>query len=150
MNHPKNEILQAGLTKQESIIADFRRRIANVTDENGGSCVGECDNNYRTFSAETLSELNILNNEIAFANQELEEMKRINCDREHEAAEYGAIVKTNKKTFFVSASLEDFAVNGNSYFGISVYSPLYVAMKGKKPGERFQTRNVEYVIEDVF
>jgi hypothetical protein len=149
MKNVKSEILTAGLKKQEAIIADFRKRISEVM-QNEGSAKGEFDNFYQTFPPETLAEVNILNNEVEFANQELEEMRRIDCELQHKQAEFGAVVKTDRKTFFVSASLEDFDVADSHFFGVSVHSPLYFAMKGKKPGECFRTRNIEYLIEDIY
>lgn len=150
MENAKNDILKAGLEKQQAIIADFRHRITDVMDSEGGSRKEEYDNFHQTFTPETLAEVNILNNEIEFAAHELEEMRRINCAHPHDKVEYGAVVKTDRKTFFVSASLEDFIVGNRNYFGISVNSPIYYAMKGKKAGECFKTRNVEYVIEEVY
>ncbi|HZY79620.1 MAG TPA: hypothetical protein VFE50_08865 [Cyclobacteriaceae bacterium] len=150
MQNVKNDILTAGLRKQESIIADFRQRINDVMLGEGSSRKEDYDNFHQTFSPESLAEVNILNNEVEFANHELEEMKRIDCNHFHNQAEYGSIVKTDRKTFFVAASLEDFDAGGRQYFGISVNSPIYFAMKGKKAGEHFKTRNVEYVIEEIY
>lgn len=150
MTNAKNDILKAGLEKQQAIIADFRHRISDVMDSEGSSKKEEYDNFHQTFTSETLAEVNILNNEIEFAAHELEEMRRINCNHPHDKVEYGAVVKTDRRTFFVSASLEDFNVGGDHYFGISVHSPIYCAMKGKKAGDRFKTRDVQYVIEEVY
>jgi hypothetical protein len=150
MKNVKRDILQAGLKKQESIIHDFRQRISDVMQTEDGSTREEYDNFHQTFNSETLAEVNILNNEIEFASHELDEMKRINCGEPHRRADFGAVVKTDKKTFFVSASLEDFEVGDTEYFGISVHSPIYFAMRGKKTGECFKTRNVQYTIEDIY
>lgn len=147
INLTKSVVLEAGLQKQQSIIADFRKRVLDVMVADGRE---EYETHQRTYNAEVLAEVNILNKEIEFASQELSEMRRIDCTHEHQKAEYGAVVKTNKKNFFVSASLEDFTVGSQHFFGISVHSPIYLAMKGKKQGERFKARNVEYVIEGVF
>lgn len=150
MDNQKNEILKASLQKQLSIIADFRHRISDVMDGESGSKKEEYDNFHPTFNSEALAEVNILNNEIEFATHELEEMRRINCMHPHEKVDFGAVVRTDRQTFFVSAGLEDFNVGGRPYFGISVHSAIYYAMKGKKPGESFKTRNVQYVIEEVY
>lgn len=150
MRNAKNDILKAGLEKQAAIIEDFRHRISDVMEGEGGSKKEEYDNFHQTFTPEALAEANLLNNEIEFANHELQEMKRIDCNHPHERAEFGAVVKTDRKTFFVSASLEDFNVADKPFFGISVHSPIYYAMRGKKAGETFKARNVEYVIKEIY
>lgn len=150
MENVKSDILNAGLKKQEAIISDFRQRINDVMGDENGSKREEYDNFHQTFSPEALAELNILGNEVEFASNELEEMKRIDCSQQHDQAEYGSVVKTDRQTFFVSASLEDFNVGERKFFGISVHSPIYYAMKGKKAGDRFKTRNVEYLIEEIY
>jgi hypothetical protein len=150
MKNVKNDILNAGLEKQVAIIADFRHRISDVKEGEAGAKKEEYDNFHQTFTPEVLAEANILNNEIEFANHELQEMKRIDCNHPHERAEFGAVVKTDRKTFFVSASLEDFNVGETRYFGISVNSSIYYAMRGKKAGECFHARNVEYVIKEIY
>lgn len=150
MKNVKNDILTAGLKKQETIISDFRQRINDVMNGENGSKQEEFDNFHQTFSPEALAEANLLNNEIEFASHELEEMKRIDCSQNHNQAEFGSVVKTDRKTFFISASLEDFNVGDRQFFGISVHSPIYFAMKGKKAGDCFKTRNIEYVIEEIY
>jgi len=150
MKNVKNDILKAGLEKQAAIIEDFRNRISDVMESEGGSKKEEYDNFHQTFTPEALAEANILNNEIEFANNELQEMKRIDCNHPHERAEFGAVVKTDRKTFFISASLEDFSVGDKQFFGISVHSPIYYAMRGKKAGECFVARDVEYVIKEIY
>jgi len=150
MKNVKNDILKAGLQKQQAIIADFQHRISDVIDGEEASKKEDYENFHKTFTQEALAEVNILNKEIEFAARELEEMRRINCGQHHDKVEYGAVVKTDRKTFFVSASLEDFSVGGTQYFGISVHSPIYYAMKGKKAGDHFMARNIPYVIEEVY
>lgn len=146
----KYDIIKAGLKKQESIIMGFRNRILNAMKNEDGSVKEEYDNFHQTFTAETLAEVHILNNEIEFANHELEEIKRINCYQRHAMAEYGAIVVTDRKTFFVSAGVDELKVNNRTYIGISVYNPLYFAMKGKRVGDHFMVRNEDYLIKEIF
>jgi hypothetical protein len=62
----------------------------------------------------------------------------------------GAIVVTNRGTFFVSASLEKFTVDGKVYTGISLSSPLYQAMHGKVKGDTISFRGTSYKIKDLF
>lgn len=148
----KKAIVDAGIRRQESIIEDFRERIKDLLANDGNVNEEEYDNHQQSFKAESLSEANLLNEELHFASKELDELRRMEgFDREdHQCVEYGSVVKTDKKTFFVSASLEEFAAGGMNLFGLSVHAPLYKAMKGKAKGDVFSHAGVTYKIEEVF
>ena len=65
-------------------------------------------------------------------------------------AEYGTVVKTDKETFFISVGVERFYVDDFPVFGISVQSPIYKVMKGKRVGDRFSYKGLTYRIEEIF
>jgi hypothetical protein len=150
MSNIKKIILEAGLKKQEKLITDFRTRIKDSMANDGTTNEESYDNHQQTFQAEVLAEVNLLNDELEFANQELIEMRKIDADYKHKNADYGAVVETDQRTFFVSASLEDFTADGKQYFGISINSPIYHAMRRKKVGDRFTTHNKTYLIEAIY
>lgn len=150
MSKLKKNILEAGLEKQSELIGDFRIRIKDAMANDGNVNEEAYDNHQQTFQAELLAEVNLLSDELEFANQELLEMKKIDSDYQHKQVEYGAVVQTDQQTFFVSASLEKFIVGGRSYFGISINSPIYQAMKGKSAGDRFVCHNKTYLIEAIY
>ena len=148
----KKKILKAARRKHELVINDFRQRIRDAMATDGGVNEEEYDNHQLSFNAGILSEVNLLNNELEFVNQELEELKKIEnySDTIHVRVEYGAVVRTDKSTFFVSTSIEQFEVAGNPILGLSVHSPLYQAMKGKRVGETFTYKKTSYTITEIF
>lgn len=150
MGKLKKTILAAALQKQSELITDFRTRIKDAMANDGNVNEESYDNHQQTFQAEVLAEVNLLNDELEFANQELLELKKIDSDHEHKHVEYGSVVQTDQRAFFVSASLEDFTADGKQYFGISINSPIYQAMKGKSVGDRFSTHKKNYVIQAIY
>lgn len=150
MDNIKKKILEAGLKKQAQLISDFRTRVKDAMANDGNVNEESYDNHQQTFEAQVLAEVNLLNDELEFANQELLEMKKIDSDYKHKNVDYGAVVETDQKNFFVSASLEEFTAEGKQYFGISINSPLYQAMRMKKVGDRFRSSNKEYLIEAIY
>ncbi len=148
----KKAIVDAGIRRQESIIEDFRERIKDILSNDGNVNEEEYDNHQQSFKAENISEANLLSEELQFANKELEELRKMEgFDRDdHQCVEYGSVVKTDKRTFFVSASLEEFAAAGLNLFGLSVHTPLYKSMKGKTKGEIFSHAGISYKIEEIF
>jgi hypothetical protein len=147
----KAKILQASILQQQQVINDFQKRINEImaseaTDKN------EYDCHQQSFKAETMSEVSLLSDQLHFANHELDELKHIqNYGHEcHSMSEYGTVVKTDKETFFISVGVERFYVDDLPVFGISVQSPIYRAMKGKKVGDHFSHNGITYLIEEIF
>lgn len=150
MSNLKKRILEAGLLKQSKLIADFRTRVKDVMANDGNVNEESYDNHQQTFQSEALAEVNLLGDEVQFATQEFLEMKKIDPDHQHNQVEFGAVVQTNLRTFLVSASLEEFMVAGRPYFGISINSPAYQAMKGKKVRDSFIVQGKKYIIEAIY
>jgi len=150
MDNLKQAILEAGLRKQSELIADFRTRVKDAMTNDGTVNEESYDNHQHTFEAQVLAEVNLLNDELEFANHELLEMKKIDSDYEHKHADFGSVVETDQRNFFVSASLEEFTAGDKKYFGISINSPIYQAMKGKKAGEIFSSHKKVYLIKAVY
>lgn len=140
------------MRKQQVLIEDFRRRIKDVLANEGNVNEEEYDNHLQSFKAESFSEINLLNEEVIFADKELEELRKIEAfeGHSHDKVEFGTVVVTDQRNFFVSASLEDFEVDGMKVFGISVNAPLYTLMKGKKVGQKFKYNGNAYTIQDIF
>ncbi len=61
-------------------------------------------------------------------------------------AEKGAIVKTERGSFFISVSLGEFTFENQKIICISPESPLAKAMNGKQKGEAFSLNNMNQKI----
>lgn len=148
----KKEIVQAGIKKHLAVMEDFRQRIKDITATDGNVNEEEYDSQVQSHNTEILAEASLLSDQLQFARHELEELKRIDSflDRKHIIVEFGTVVVTDKATFFVSVSIEEFDVNGKPMFGLSVQSPLYKCMRGKMVGETFTHEGTVYRIKEIF
>jgi hypothetical protein len=61
----------------------------------------------------------------------------------------GAVVRLGGRNFVVCVATSKFDIDGLSYMGISVLSPIYQAMDGLKAGETFEHNGREFTIDDV-
>lgn len=75
----------------------------------------------------------------------LEKVRRI-LDR----VEPGAVVFTDRGTFFISVAAGDMVVDGMTIQCISPEAPIYRAMLGKSKGDTFAFRDQTYFIRDLF
>jgi hypothetical protein len=64
-------------------------------------------------------------------------LNRIDPEKKNDIPALGAVVVTDSKKFFISASLGQLSVDGETYIAISSSSPMFQAMAGKKKGEGF-------------
>lgn len=62
----------------------------------------------------------------------------------------GALVKTDKGLFYVSASLGEIILDKQKIMTVSAESPLVKAMFGKKMGESFTINNTHQKIENIW
>lgn len=148
----KTKMLSACIAKQQALIDNFRERIKSLTETEGLGNEESYDDSELSIQSSRVSEINTLNQLLEFANQEMKilENLRITQDLIHDRAAVGAVVATDNKTFFISASIENFTVDGKPYLGISAHSPLFQAMSGKRKGDSFSFKEKHYTITDIF
>jgi hypothetical protein len=149
---PKRQILEAAIRQHETVIADFREGIRQMMANEGNVNEEEYDLQTQAMTAETSADVDRLAGQLNFAIRELDELVRMKqyIDEKHNAVQRGSVVVTNRETFFVSASIERFHVEGAPYFGLSTASPLYNMMKGLKAGDTFAYGKVSYEILEVY
>lgn len=148
----KNQLLELCIKKQQSLLDDFKTRIKSLVEREDLGNEEEYDNTQQANIAQSIAEADGLNNAMSFANQEmiqLEKLKATQAVLQHKA-ELGAVVVTDISTFFISTSIEQIAAGGETFIGLSVYSPLFQQMKGKSKGQSFFYKGITYQIADIF
>lgn len=148
----KRKLLEACINKQNALIEDFKSRISSLLSSEGLGNEEMYDNNELSQTSQKTSEVNSLNEALEFANQELKVLTWLTTQqtKQHKEVELGALVVTNHGSFFVSVSSEQIYVDGDLFTGISIQSPLFLAMLGKQKGERFSCNRTSYKIKDIF
>ncbi len=138
----REQILEEGMKKHQSVIDDFTHRIKELLESRNGQASTE----------EAALRVNHLAEQLEFANKEmviLQEM-RATIKNIHDEVQLGSVVVTDKDIFFVSVSIERFHVDDLDIFGLSQKTPLFKAMEGKKKGDTFSYGDITYRIEDIF
>jgi hypothetical protein len=77
-------------------------------------------------------------------------LKRISVVPLVDHVKLGAIVYTTLQNYFISASLGEIEHDGKHYMAISTMTPLYQSLAGKQKGDKFNFRDGEYKITNVF
>lgn len=148
----RQKLLDACIEKQRSLVNDFELRLESIARAQSPATQGSYESAELASHAEAVQEMKTLQEAHEFALRELQLLNnlKITQDISRDFASLGAVVVTDKATFFVCVSIEGFTVDGERYLGISTDSPLFNAMQGKRKGETFSCRGKTYQINDVF
>ncbi|WP_151999405.1 MULTISPECIES: hypothetical protein [unclassified Imperialibacter] len=150
----KSRMFEECINKHQAVVNDFSKRIWELGQDTADRGADQNSLSKTAFGEQVMSELNSINKQLQFANDEIDLLYKMQNQNghlsEHEQAELGAAVATDRGTFFVSASIEQFSVNGQVFVGLSINSPLFQAMKGRKTGDEFVFNGTTYHIKDIF
>lgn len=148
----KKKLLEASIKKHQSVIDDFKRSIKELLGTEGMVNEDEKDMSQQSVNSEQIQRANAIGDQVSFANDEMTLLNNMMPSIEdiHDQVTLGSVVVTEKMIFFVSASIEQFEVDGIEVFGISTESPIYQEMKGRKKGDMFSYKEHHYTIVDLF
>lgn len=147
-NISKSAILAACLKKQEELIEHYNQRIEEVKSDAYSHTETPSQTDEGSDSSEEL--LEVMGQELRFARAEMETLRAIDPANPADHVERGAVVVTDKRTFFIGVSSEEIEVGGTKVFGMSEKAPLYSHMKGLKTGDSFQFNGTKYQIEAIY
>lgn len=147
----KKKILETSIKKNQALIDDFRGRIKELEESEGKVNEEEVDIQDQSYTEEGAKYIERLNSQLNFATEKQSTLYNLQGDNlRHKEALLGAIVETDKGIFFISAGVEKFKVANRDVMGLSIQSPLFQAMAGKKKGDKFQYNKVNYTIKDIY
>lgn len=147
----KQKIHDQAVASVEKTVRDLRKEIALI--KNGEMVIDEdqFDMDQQAQGEAAHEVIHELAGQLHFELEELQRLQRMDIKLPLlETVAPGAVVVTNRRTFYICVGIEDFKVENREVFGISLMAPIYEVMEGKKKGETFAFRDTEYLIEDVF
>jgi transcription elongation GreA/GreB family factor len=81
---------------------------------------------------------------------QLLELQPIDSNKKSNRVEFAAIVKCTNANYFIAQACGKFIVDNESYFAVSVNSPIFKAMSGKIAGEHFDFNGQQAKILEIF
>jgi len=147
----KKKVMEQAIKYQEAIVSDFRTRIKELRDGEQQAQGDKFEYDQQGQEDESAIVINRMADELNFVVEELDFLKQMKtANNIFDEVTLGAVVHTDKMTFFPSVSIENFDVEGESLFGISQKAPIYKEMQGKKKGDTFSLNDRTYKILDVY
>ncbi|WP_426670366.1 3-oxoacyl-ACP synthase [Mucilaginibacter sp. McL0603] len=83
------------------------------------------------------------------ANKLLIALNQINVDTVYETAVPGSLITTNNGRFYIAISAGALILNGDTYFAVSMASPIGLSLRGQKAGDQFSLNGKQYLIENI-
>jgi hypothetical protein len=146
----KKKLLEACRSAQQDLVETLRntslQRVKNIAD----SPASEVGNAGEIVWQEEMASVQRQASQAEVAQQQLQLLETMHIDHLLTQVEWGAVVLTDVRNFFVSTSLTDITVNGTHFLGIALESDIYQELKGKKKGDEFRLNGQVHRISDVF
>ncbi len=144
----KAAILTACIQKQQDLIDNFSQRLEDEKTEAYSHSETPSQTDEGSTSPEELVQL--MSQELNFVQYEMSILRSMDPHDAAQQVERGAVVVTDKRTFFIAVSIEEIEVENQKIFGMSEKAPLYAHMKGHKKGDSFEFNKTKYLIEDIY
>jgi transcription elongation GreA/GreB family factor len=140
-----NHCIQAAMSKVQSLEAE----LASMSDAVQTESKSTAGDKHETGRAMIHLEQEKLQKQLAEAKSVLAELEQIKPERTFETVHKGALVQTNRTTFYIAVGLGKMNQNGTDVFVVSSQSPIAKQMLGKRLGETFNLNGTEYAITSI-
>ncbi|AZB27312.1 hypothetical protein EG339_23340 [Chryseobacterium bernardetii] len=144
----KQEIINIVRAKLTGKIQYFENLIAETRASNNDTKSSMGDK-YETGREMLQQEINNLQRQLNEVLNQQGALQKITSEPS-EKVQNGALVKTNKGLFYVSASIGEIIFENQKIMTVSAESPLVKAMFGKKMGDSFTINNINQDIEYIW
>ncbi|AZB33718.1 hypothetical protein [Chryseobacterium bernardetii] len=144
----KHEIINIVRAKLTDKIQYFENLIAETRASNNDTKSSMGDK-YETGREMLQQEINNLQRQLNEVLNQQGALQKITSEPS-EKVQNGALVKTNRGLFYVSASMGEIIFENQKIMTVSAESPLVKAMFGKKMGDSFTIKNINQDIEHIW
>ena len=145
----KTELIKLINQKLSEKIQNFEKLIAETRASNNDtkSSMGDKYETGREMLQQEINNLQVQLNEVLKQQDFLKtSFDKLRMTKKFDKAEKGAIVKTERGSFFISVSLGEINFDNQKIICISPESPLAKAMNGKQKGDVFSLNNINQKI----
>lgn len=144
----KKELYDACIMEQIKEVENFENRVSILKKEmfsykQSASQSGEGN-------AGKMELLGNYEKELAFSKMELNQLRSLDPSIVNTIVGSGAIVMTDQLSFYISIPTDKIEISNESFIGISIKSPIYKVMQGKKKGDSFKFNETAYTILNVY
>ena len=148
-------VIQACIAHQQKIAAVAQQEMDSAQQQSND--YGANVDRYDSYRTKMMRARDMYAKQLSNANGSLRVLHELMRQPSPTLAMHGAVVETDKQWFFISVGAGKFVVNdptsptGMHYcFAISAQTPIYLAMKDKKVGDKFIVNGIEHTIQAIY
>lgn len=150
----KERLNQLAIDHLEDLVHELKDEVSTKLKGDGNTDEGGFAGNGGDYSAQASN--NFLSEQAVLRRAEAEEyqqtvnkLKGYKFPTEHTEVDFLSLVKTNRGVYFISQALKPLMFEGKRYYYLAMDAPIYEILKGKKPGDSFSFRGIDYTIESI-
>ena len=134
------------LANKEEVIKKLMNDAQDAANEDTKSSAGD---KYETGREVMQQEVELNRTRLNELNKFKLALDMIKADQKNDTAIPGALVQTSNGSYYIAISVGQLKQNGNTYYSISIESPIGAKMRGLKAGEQFMLNGRNFVIESI-
>ena len=127
-------------------IEDISTAIISLTESRDANMKSSAGDKHETSRAKIQIEIDQLSRQLNHVQWQKNKLTTIDVHHNHNVADIGSLIKTDKGYFFISISWGRILIQDENYFVISIASPIGRLLKDKKKGDSIQFKNMSYDI----
>ena len=133
----KSSVITACKNQVVAKLAVLKSELLSLKESNEDNDKSSAGDKYETERSMVHQEMEKLMNQIDIEETILTQLRQINPEKSYNNVAEGALVETNKGIYLLGAACGKVMFGATMIFGVSMESPLAMAMQGKTVGESF-------------
>ncbi|RAJ11953.1 transcription elongation factor [Olleya aquimaris] len=144
----KQQLLQVCNAYVEKRILDYKNEIELIKESIESNDKGNSEDD-DAGNGKLLNDLEKNNGYLNDARKTQEYLKLVKTNLLSPNAALGSLVKTDSLHFFISISIGKIELDNETYYAISLQSPIGQLLKQKQKGDTFEFNGTKYTVTDV-
>lgn len=148
--HIKKKLHELCVQYAEQRIRTAQEAIISAKESSEGDTKSSAGDKYETGREMMQQEITRNEQQLLESQKILHAISLIPPEKPYSSAGPGALVVTDKETFYIAISAGLFEYEGRKYFSISGSSPIGLKLKGLKAGDTFSFNQKQFKILEIF
>ncbi len=133
----------------ETRIIEFTEAIASIKESRDNESKSSAGDKYETGRAMMQIELDKNETQLNNTLQLKKELAQLNTQQTYDRVAFGSLVITNQENYFISVGMGKLEVNGETYYAISMASPIGQVLKNQQIGNQISFQGRMITILDI-
>jgi len=130
-------------------IKNLELLIRSTTDSRDTANKSSAGDKHETSRAKIQTEIDNYSRQLELAINNLKIIEQIDSSKKYNIVAQGSLVTTDKGVFLIAIGIGKLEIRSNTYFIISLLSPIGSLMKGMSKNETFSFREINYYIKNI-